>query len=112
MIALLRETFPTILEVTEVIIRYANHPFIFPFVLDISDSEQRREFLEEIQLMKAVGSHKNIVNMVGCCTVEEPMFLLTEYVPYGDLLRYLRKRRGKVNIYACTYGLPNRVNNC
>jgi len=63
---------------------------------DVTDSEQRREFLEEIQLMKAVGSHKNIVNMVGCCTIEEPMFLLTEYVPYGDLLHYLRKHRGKV----------------
>ena len=62
----------------------------------MADNDQRREFLEEIQLMKAVGSHKNIVNMVGCCTVEEPMFLLTEYVPYGDLLHYLRKRRGKV----------------
>ncbi|CAH3167662.1 unnamed protein product, partial [Porites lobata] len=61
----------------------------------MADSDQRREFLEEIQLMKAVGSHKNIVNMVGCCTVEEPMFLLVEYVPYGDLLHYLRKRRGK-----------------
>ena len=62
----------------------------------MADNDQRREFLEEIQLMKAVGSHKNIVNMVGCCTVEEPMFLLTEYIPYGDLLHYLRKRRGKV----------------
>ncbi|KAM7440905.1 hypothetical protein ABFA07_009896, partial [Porites harrisoni] len=65
----------------------------------MADSIQRREFLEEIQLMKAVGSHKNIVNMVGCCTVEEPMFLLVEYVPYGDLLHYLRKRRGKVKEY-------------
>ena len=46
--------------------------------------------------MKNMGSHKNIVNMLGCCTVEEPMFLLVEYVPYGDLLHYLRKRRGKV----------------
>ena len=62
----------------------------------MADSDQRREFLEEIQLMKALGSHKNIVNMVGCCTLEEPMFLLVEFVPYGDLLHYLRKRRGKV----------------
>ena len=62
----------------------------------MADSEQRREFLEEIQLMKAVGCHKNIVNMLGCCTVTEPMFLVVEFVPYGDLLHYLRKRRGKV----------------
>lgn len=65
----------------------------------MADSDQRREFLEEIQLMKAVGTHKNIVNMLGCCTVEEPMFLLVEYIPYGDLLHYLRKRRGKVKEY-------------
>ena len=62
----------------------------------MADGDQRREFIQEIQLMKTVGSHKNIVNMLGCCTVQEPMFLLVEYIPYGDLLHYLRKRRGKV----------------
>ena len=62
----------------------------------MSDSDQRKEFLDEIQLMKAVGSHRNIVSMIGCCTEVEPMFLLVEYVPYGDLLHYLRKHRGKV----------------
>ena len=74
-----------------------NAAFFFLFVLALPDEIVRQDFLEEIQLMKAVGSHKNIVNMVGCCTVEEPMFLLVEYVPYGDLLHYLRKRRGKVH---------------
>lgn len=69
---------------------------VFLFLLDMSDSDQRKEFLDEIQLMKAVGSHRNIVSMIGCCTVVEPMFLLVEYVPYGDLLHYLRKHRGKV----------------
>ena len=62
----------------------------------MADGDQRREFLQEIQLMKTVGSHKNIVNMLGCCTLQEPMFLLVEYIPYGDLLHYLRKRRRKV----------------
>ena len=66
------------------------------FITGMADNDQRREFLEEIQLMKAVGTHKNIVNMLGCCTVNEPMFLLVEYILYGDLLHYLRKRRGKV----------------
>ncbi|RMX40808.1 hypothetical protein pdam_00006541 [Pocillopora damicornis] len=69
----------------------------------MADNDQRREFLEEIQLMKAVGTHKNIVNMLGCCTVEEPMFLLVEYIPYGDLLHYLRKRRGKTTRSDCIY---------
>ena len=71
------------------------------------DESVRQEFLDEIQLMKAVGSHKNIVSMVGCCTVEEPMFLLVEYAPDGDLLHYLRNHRKKVlissllSIYSC-----------
>ena len=74
--------------------------FLFPFfALDMSDDNDRQEFLDEIQLMKAVGEHRNIVNMVGCCTVEEPMFLLVEYAPYGDLLHYLRKQRKKVLIF-------------
>ena len=72
----------------------------FSFV-GMADGDQRREFLQEIQLMKTVGSHKNIVNMLGCCTVQEPMFLLVEYVPYGDLLHYLRKRRTKVESNTC-----------
>ena len=74
--------------------------FFFPFfALDMSDDNDRQEFFDEIQLMKAVGEHRNIVNMVGCCTVEEPMFLLVEYAPYGDLLHYLRKHRKKVLIF-------------
>ena len=78
------------------------------------DESVRQDFLDEIQLMKAVGSHKNIVSMVGCCTLEEPMFLLVEYAPYGDLLHYLRKHRKTVfiplNTYMDTllYSVPNQ----
>ena len=75
----------------------------FLFVLAMPDETVRQDFLDEIQLMKAVGSHKNIVNMVGCCTVEEPMFLLVEYAPYGDLLHYLRKHRKTVFVYSFNY---------
>ena len=46
--------------------------------------------------MKEVGVHRNIVNMLGCCTRVEPMYLVVEYVSHGDLLNYLRKRRDQV----------------
>ena len=76
------------------------------------DESVRQDFLDEIQLMKAVGSHKNIVSMVGCCTLEEPMFLLVEYSPFGDLLHYLRKHRKTVfvrlNNYIHTY-IPSLI---
>ena len=70
--------------------------FLFGINKEEVDDEQKKEFLKEIQLMKEVGSHRNIVNMLGCCTSVEPMYLVVEYVPNGDLLNYLRKRRNQV----------------
>ncbi|KAK3744362.1 hypothetical protein QZH41_016493 [Actinostola sp. cb2023] len=60
---------------------------------EIADSHDRLEFVNEINLMKKVGHHKNIVNILGCCTSSEPYFLLVEYLPKGDLLKYLRANR-------------------
>jgi serine/threonine protein kinase len=33
--------------------------------------------------------------MVGCVTLKEPLCLITEFVPYGDLLSYLKYQRKK-----------------
>ena len=64
--------------------------------LDDSTSEQKDEFLREIEQMKLLGSHQNIVSLVGCCTLQEHKFLVIEYVPYGDLLQWLRRERRSV----------------
>ena len=54
------------------------------------------DFKEEITLMKSIGYHKNIVNMIGCSTIKQPLCLLVEFMQYGDLLNFMRKRRTKV----------------
>ena len=46
--------------------------------------------------MKLLGAHQNIVSLVGCCTLQEHKFLVIEYVPFGDLLQWLRRRRRSV----------------
>ena len=65
--------------------------------LDTADEEDRNQLLEEIEIMKAIGSHRNIVSMLGCWVNSDPIFLLLEYVPYGDLQHWLRKKRLQVS---------------
>ena len=87
-----------------ILVNYLAHDSLFNLLMklftDMEQSEERKDFLQEIQLMKSVGFHSNIVNMLGCCTIKHPMCLVVEYVPYGDLLHYLRKRRGDVSYFS------------
>ena len=55
------------------------------------------DFLEEIDLMKSIGFHKNIINIIGASTMMKPLFLVLEYMVHGDLLHYLRKKRTDVS---------------
>jgi serine/threonine protein kinase len=40
--------------------------------------------------MKGIGLHPNIVTMVGACTTRDPIALIMEYVPYGNLQSFLK----------------------
>ena len=59
----------------------------------------KHDFLQEIAMMKKVASGKNpyVVNMIGCCIRQEPLALVLEYVPNGNLLDYLREMRTAVS---------------
>ena len=64
--------------------------------LDNPSAAQKEEFQFEIEQMKQLGSHPNVVSLVGCCTLQDEKFLVIEYVPFGDLLTWLRCRRNRV----------------
>ena len=49
-------------------------------------------------MMKKLGQQKNIVNMIACRTKMEPFMLVVEYLPKGDLLKYLGSIRTQVRI--------------
>ncbi|RMX49955.1 hypothetical protein pdam_00013942 [Pocillopora damicornis] len=66
--------------------------------------EQKQAFLHEISQMKLLGSHPSIVSLVGCCTLQDTKFLVIEYVPYGDLLQWLRRNRRLVSQNQVTDG--------
>lgn len=50
--------------------------------------------MAELKILKKVGHHPNIVNLIGACTsLDGPLCVVTELVSGGDLLNYLRANR-------------------
>ncbi|XP_078379860.1 uncharacterized protein LOC144662799 [Oculina patagonica] len=59
----------------------------------------RKDLLSELELMKKLKPHPHVIKLLGCVTETDPLLVLIEYVPYGDLLGYLRKSRGLNDTY-------------
>ena len=67
------------------------------FLLEYAEDSHKEDFMKEIALMKSIGKHANIVSIMGCVTLSEPVCLIVENVPHGDLLHYLRRHRHLMN---------------
>ncbi|MFT7808869.1 Abelson tyrosine-protein kinase 2-like [Arapaima gigas] len=67
------------------------------------DTMEVEEFLKEASVMKEV-KHPNLVQLLGVCTLEPPFYIVTEYMPHGNLLDYLRDcDREEVNAVVLLY---------
>ena len=82
---------------------YGDRYFFFSFFTQLSlllpenaKEEERREFMDEIELMKKVGKHQNVLSFFGCWTTTKPILLMVEYIAHGDLLHWLRHKRSQV----------------
>ena len=49
-----------------------------------STAEEKIDFLSEADMMKRF-ENKNIVKLLGVCTVNEPVYAVMEFMLYGDL---------------------------
>jgi serine/threonine protein kinase len=54
-----------------------------------------KEFFDEMDLMKEIGIHRNVVNLIGVCTQDRPYLIVIEFCGEGDLRGFLQKRRPK-----------------
>lgn len=65
-----------------------------------SDSEtSRRDLLAELELLKLIDPHPNVIGLLGCCTRQDPLMVIVEFCAYGDLQSYLRHCRGVEDKY-------------
>ena len=88
------------------------NPFINLLVTGGVDGRDVQNFLEEIAMMKKVSSGEcyHVVKMVGCVSTALPLALALEFVPFGDLLSYLKHWRQKViNILCITITMYTHV---
>ncbi|XP_019646818.1 PREDICTED: tyrosine-protein kinase SRK3-like [Branchiostoma belcheri] len=55
--------------------------------------EEIQNFIQEVDTTITLRQHINLLGLVGCCTLSHPPYLVTEYMPYGDLKKFLLKCR-------------------
>uniref|UniRef100_A0A8C9EQG2 receptor protein-tyrosine kinase n=1 Tax=Pavo cristatus TaxID=9049 RepID=A0A8C9EQG2_PAVCR len=56
-------------------------------------SSEKQALMSELKIMSHLGPHLNIVNLLGACTKGGPIYIITEYCRYGDLVDYLHRNK-------------------
>ncbi|KAJ8305566.1 hypothetical protein KUTeg_016111 [Tegillarca granosa] len=65
-----------------------------------ASEKDKNDFMNELNILKKVGQHPNVVCLVGACHIQGTLYVAMEYAENGDLRSYLRKsRRSKQNMY-------------
>ncbi|KAK7590136.1 hypothetical protein V9T40_001749 [Parthenolecanium corni] len=70
--------------------------------------QERNDLMQELQVMKMLDPHPNVVRLLGCCTDRDPIFVILEYVPHGKLQSFLRHSRAQ-RYYNNMHGSSNTL---
>lgn len=76
-----------------------------------ANEKEKSDLISELQVMKMLEPHPNVVRLLGCCTDKEPIFLIMEYISKGKLQSYLRNSRAERyynNMYSKSKYLTSR----
>ncbi|XP_062427038.1 tyrosine-protein kinase STYK1 [Rhea pennata] len=56
---------------------------------DLAGPQEIKDFLGRIKFHQNLGHHENLVELVGCCVDQLPLYMIMEDVSLGDLLTFL-----------------------
>ncbi|NXS18110.1 STYK1 kinase, partial [Mystacornis crossleyi] len=56
---------------------------------DLDSPQKVKDFLGRIKFHQTLGHHENLVELVGCCVDQLPLYMIMEAVSLGDLLNFL-----------------------
>ncbi|XP_059160986.1 fibroblast growth factor receptor 2-like isoform X2 [Physella acuta] len=68
-------------------------PVAIKSLKDNASEKDKRDFLNELAILKRVGKHENVVCLVGACHIKGVMYVAMEYAKHGDLRTFLRHSR-------------------
>ncbi|KAK7873902.1 hypothetical protein R5R35_005754 [Gryllus longicercus] len=73
--------------------------------------KERADLQQELQVMKMLDPHPNVVRLLGCCTEKDPLFVIMEFVALGKLQSFLRSSRAERcygNLHGASASLTSR----
>lgn len=73
--------------------------------------KEKKDLLMELEVMKVLGQHPNVVTLLGSCSDRDPIFVIMEYVSKGKLQTYLRESRAERqygNLHGSSKNLSSR----
>ncbi|NP_001158425.1 fibroblast growth factor receptor B isoform X1 [Saccoglossus kowalevskii] len=71
-------------------------------MLKVSATERElSDLVHEMEMMKTIGKHLNIINLIGCSTQDGPLYVVVEFAPHGNLRDFLRSKRPPNPDYDC-----------
>ncbi|NWR92859.1 STYK1 kinase, partial [Furnarius figulus] len=69
----------------------------------LASPQEVKDFLGRIKFHQSLGRHENLVELVGCCVDQLPLYMVMEDVSLGDLLTFLWTCRKDV---MAAHGIP------
>ncbi|XP_070536968.1 uncharacterized protein [Ptychodera flava] len=60
---------------------------------DSYDVDNTEAFTKELKVLASLKQHQNVILLLGYCTAGDPLLLVFEFAPNGDLVKYLKKHR-------------------
>ncbi|XP_073943281.1 tyrosine kinase receptor Cad96Ca isoform X2 [Choristoneura fumiferana] len=60
-----------------------------------ASEKEKSDLVQELIVMKNLGTHPNVVRLIGCCTEKEPTLVIMEFVSLGKLQQFLRDSRAE-----------------
>jgi len=75
------------------LIEHHSRTLFFLMIQEGHTDSEMMDLVSEMEMMKMIGSHINIINLLGCCTQDGPLYVIVEFAPHGNLRDFLRKHR-------------------